>query len=119
VHVLADNGTTVETEIEAFGFIARASDDPDAFALPAMVTNLFETGAVMGIAGISDVAPRHLSRPGMPARLATHPAAARLSRRQRLLRGGFSKGHDVTRASEAGMTAKPGDPTTTAQGEGR
>ena len=170
VHVLADNGTTVEAEIEAFGFIALASDDPDAFALPAMVINLFETGAVMGSAGIADVAPRHLSRPGMPARLATHSAAARLSRRQRLLRvrlvrtdgagprraaprtwrtadvtgsdcgrqrpalasrrheprpagrGSEREGsnrHHVTHASEAGMTAKPCDPTTTAQEEGR
>ena len=159
-----------EAEIEAFGFIALASDDPDAFALPAMVINLFETDAVMGSTGISDVAARHLSRPGMPARLATHFAAARLSRRQRLLRvrlvrtdgagprraaprtwptanvtgsdcgrqrpalasrrheprpagrGSEREGsnwHHVTRASEAGMTAKSCDPTTTAQEEGR
>ena len=32
MHVLADYGT-VETEIEVFGFIARASDAPDVFAL--------------------------------------------------------------------------------------
>src|SRR5262249_13733990 len=28
VHVLADYGSTVESEIEVFGFIARANDDP-------------------------------------------------------------------------------------------
>jgi hypothetical protein len=34
VHVLADNGTTVENEVEVFGFIARANDDMRAFSLP-------------------------------------------------------------------------------------
>jgi hypothetical protein len=70
VHVLADYGTTVEAELEVFAYIARASDNPDAFALLAMVVNLFETGAVMGGAGIFDAAPGHLSRPGMPVRVA-------------------------------------------------
>ena len=44
VHVLADYGSTVECEIEVFGFIARANDDPRAFSLLAMVISLFETG---------------------------------------------------------------------------
>ena len=37
VHVVADHGTTVENEIEVFGLIARANDDPRAFSLLAMV----------------------------------------------------------------------------------
>ena len=44
VHVLADYGTTVENELEAFAFIARANDDPRGFSLLAMVVSLFETG---------------------------------------------------------------------------
>ena len=44
VHVLADYGSTVESEIEVFAFIARANDDPRAFSLLAMVISLFETG---------------------------------------------------------------------------
>src|SRR5207248_1372460 len=36
VHVLADFGTTVESEVEVFGFIARANDDMRAFSLLAM-----------------------------------------------------------------------------------
>ena len=44
VHVLADYGTTVESEVEVFGLIARANDDMHAFSLLAMVISLFETG---------------------------------------------------------------------------
>jgi hypothetical protein len=44
VHVLADYGTTVESELEVFAFIARANDDMRAFSLLAMVVSLFETG---------------------------------------------------------------------------
>jgi hypothetical protein len=36
VHVLADYGTTVESELEVFAFIARANDDMRAFSLLAM-----------------------------------------------------------------------------------
>ena len=32
VHVLADYGTTVESELEVFAFIARANDDMRAFS---------------------------------------------------------------------------------------
>jgi hypothetical protein len=45
VHVLGDYGSTVESEIEVFGLIARANPDLGGFALLAMVLNLFETGA--------------------------------------------------------------------------
>ena len=44
VHVIADYGSVVASELEVFAFIARASDKPEAFALLAMVINLFQTG---------------------------------------------------------------------------
>ncbi len=50
IHVLADYGSTVECEIEAFGFISRANDDPEAFSLLAMVLGLFETGYLFNAA---------------------------------------------------------------------
>jgi hypothetical protein len=50
IHVLADYGSTVESEIEVFGLIARANDDPHAFSLLAMVLGLFETGYLYGAA---------------------------------------------------------------------
>ncbi|MEE8600844.1 hypothetical protein [Euzebya tangerina] len=70
VHVLADFGTTVESELEVFGFISRASDDPEAFALLAMVINLFETGQLDHAAGIFEADAGHLSACGVPWRLA-------------------------------------------------
>ncbi|MEY2474982.1 MAG: hypothetical protein QOG87_297 [Actinomycetota bacterium] len=70
VHVLADYGTTVESEIEVFTFIARANHDPRAFSLMAMVISLFETGHLETGAGLFQYDPGHLSRPGMATRLA-------------------------------------------------
>lgn len=70
VHVLADYGSTVESEIEVFGFIARANDDPRAFSLLAMVVSLFETGYLARGAGLFEYDPGHLSQQGMPPRLA-------------------------------------------------
>lgn len=69
VHVLADYGTTVENELEVFGFIARANDDPRAFSLLAMVVSLFETGALAQGAGLFEADAGHLSRSGMARRL--------------------------------------------------
>ena len=69
VHVLADYGTTVENELEVFGFIARANDDPRAFSLLAMVVSVFETGALARGAGIFEADAGHLSRLGMSRRL--------------------------------------------------
>ena len=46
-----DYGSTVECEIEVFGFIARANDDPRGFSLLAMVVSLFETGYLPSAAG--------------------------------------------------------------------
>jgi len=72
IHVLAEYGSTVEGEIEVFGLISRASDDPEAFALLAMVIGLFETGYVFDAAkGFFEYDRGHLSRtPGMAVRLA-------------------------------------------------
>ncbi len=70
VHVIADYASNVESELEVFAFIARASDDPAAFALLAMVINLFQTGQLAGAAGIFDADPGHLEAEGMPERLA-------------------------------------------------
>ncbi len=63
VHVLADYGSTVESEIEVFGLISRANDDPSAFSLLAMVLGLFETGYLYGAAkGFFEYDRGHLSR---------------------------------------------------------
>lgn len=70
VHVLADYGSKVESELEVFAFIARASDNPQAFTLLAMVINLFQTGQLEGAAGIFQPDPGHLSANGMPDRFA-------------------------------------------------
>jgi hypothetical protein len=61
VHVLADYGTTVESEVEVFGLIARANDDMRAFSLLAMVISLFETGYLRTGAGLFESSPGHLS----------------------------------------------------------
>lgn len=70
VHVLANFGTKVESELEVFAFIARANDDPRAFSLLAMVVSLFETGALDRGAGLFEASPGHLSEPGVAARMA-------------------------------------------------
>ena len=70
VHVLADYGTTLQNEIEVFGFISRADDDPRAFSLLAMVISLFETGMLSTGAGLFQADTGHLSAEGMATRLA-------------------------------------------------
>ncbi|MEM7096294.1 MAG: hypothetical protein AAF567_25025 [Actinomycetota bacterium] len=70
VHVLADYGTKVESELEIFAFIARANDDPRGFALLAMVVSLFETGYLESGAGLFEAFPGQLSRDGMAVRVA-------------------------------------------------
>jgi hypothetical protein len=61
IHVVADYGTTVESEIEVFAFIARANDDMHAFSLLAMVVSLFETGYLRTGAGLFQSDVGHLS----------------------------------------------------------
>lgn len=70
VHVLADYGTTLESEIEVFGLIAWADDDPRGFSLLAMAIGLFETGLVDSAAGLFESDTGHLSGSGMATRLA-------------------------------------------------
>jgi len=70
VHVLADYGTRVESELEVFAFIARANDDPRAFSLLAMVVSLFETGYLRSGAGIFESSPGQLSQAGVATRVA-------------------------------------------------
>jgi hypothetical protein len=71
VHVLADFGSTVESEIEVFSFIATANEDPRAFSLQAMVLSLFETGNLATGAGLFEASSGHLSTSGdaMAARM--------------------------------------------------
>ena len=71
VHVLADYGTTVESELEVFAFIARANDDMRAFSLLAMVISLFETGYLRTGAGLFEASPGHISsHDGVAVRIA-------------------------------------------------
>ncbi len=70
VHVTADYGTTVESELEVFAFIARANDDMRAFSLLAMVVSLFETAYLPKAAGLFESDRGHLSQSGVAARLA-------------------------------------------------
>ena len=71
MHVLADYGSTVESEVEVFGLIARANDDMHAFSLLAMVIALFETGYLAHGAGLFESSPGHFSsNPAMAMRLA-------------------------------------------------
>jgi hypothetical protein len=70
VHVLAGYGSTVESEIEVFAFIARANDDPRAFSLLAQIVSLFETGYAAAGMGLFEYDRGHLSHEGMTTRLA-------------------------------------------------
>jgi hypothetical protein len=70
MHVLAEYGSTVECELEVFGFIARANDDPRGFSLLAMVISLFETGYLASGMGLFQYDRGHLSHQGMAVRLA-------------------------------------------------
>ncbi len=71
VHVLADYGTTIEGEIEVFGFLGRADPDPKGFAWLATMIGLFETGYIHA-QGFFDanVRDRVMDNPGMDVRLA-------------------------------------------------
>src|SRR6266496_5029399 len=69
-HVLAGYGTALENEIEVFGLMARANDDPRAFSLLAMVVSLFETGYLATGAGLFEADAGHLHESGMAYRMA-------------------------------------------------
>jgi hypothetical protein len=70
VHLVADYGTVVESELEVFAFVARANDDPRGFSLLAMVVSLFETGYLRAGAGLFEAFPGQLSRAGVATRVA-------------------------------------------------
>ncbi|MEQ8842297.1 MAG: hypothetical protein RIB98_15035 [Acidimicrobiales bacterium] len=70
VHVLADYGSRLEAEIEVFAFMARASDNPEAFALLGMAITLFHTGLLPAAAGLFEADHGVLDLDGMPERLA-------------------------------------------------
>ncbi len=70
VHVLADYGSRLEAEIEVFAFMARASDNPEAFALLGMAITLFHTGLLPDAAGFFVADSGVLHEAGMPERLA-------------------------------------------------
>lgn len=70
VHVLADYGTRVESELEVFAFIAWSGNDVHAFSILETVVGLFETGYLHRGVGVFEADPGHLSRPGMVKRFA-------------------------------------------------
>jgi len=61
IHVLGDYGTTVESELEVFGLISRASDDPRAFTLLVQVLGLFEAGYLQAGMGLFQMDVGHVS----------------------------------------------------------
>ena len=61
MHVIADYGSLIESEIEIFGLISRANDNTDGFSLLTMVISLFETGRLSSVA-IFEQDPSHLSK---------------------------------------------------------
>ena len=71
MHVLADYGTTLAGELEAFALVGRADPDPKGFAWLATMVGLFETGYVheQGFFQV-DVRERSLQGTGMGVRLA-------------------------------------------------
>jgi len=69
VHVLADYGSTVESELEVFALIARANDDPRGFSLLAMVVSLFETGYLRTGAGLFEALPGQMEHKGVAQRV--------------------------------------------------
>lgn len=70
VHIVAEYGTRVESELEVFAFIAFACDDFRAFSLFAMVVSLFETGHLEHGAGLFEAFPCQMSREGIATRVA-------------------------------------------------
>lgn len=71
VHVLADYGTRMESELEVFALVGRADPDPKGFAWLATMIGLFETGYVAAHGPFRvNVQEHHLQLPGMDVRLA-------------------------------------------------
>jgi len=71
VHILADYGTRMESELEVFALVGRADPDPKGFAWLATMIGLFETGYVDAHGPFrANVQEHHLQLPGMEVRLA-------------------------------------------------
>ena len=72
VHVLCDYGTDPEGEIEVFGFIAGASDDPRAFVNFAFTLALFQNASVTTVGGkrVAIARADTLAEPGAAERFA-------------------------------------------------
>jgi hypothetical protein len=100
MHVVADYGSTVECELEVFGFIARADDDPRGFSLLAMVISLFETGYLASGAGLFHYDRGHLSHRGMAVRLAD-------AMRRGALCAAHAGGPDLLKIDWFGHAARP------------
>ncbi|MGF1469321.1 MAG: hypothetical protein ACFCGT_24650 [Sandaracinaceae bacterium] len=82
IHVLADYGTVVDSEVEVFGFIASAIPDPRGFSFLVAVLGLFETGTIREDAGgVLQADEHHLQRDGMAERLADALRRGRLCHR--------------------------------------
>jgi len=103
LHVIADYGSTVESEIEVFGLISRADDDPRAFSLLAMVLSLFETG-MLHAATIFEFDPNHLSHDSR--RMAIRLADAM---RRGAIIGAHFDGHDLLTVDWFAWADKPLD----------
>lgn len=69
VHVLADYGTALDSELEVFAFVARTNPNPHGFWFLALVVSLFETGNIARGAGLFEANPGHLSSPGVAQRV--------------------------------------------------
>jgi hypothetical protein len=71
VHVLADYGTNLKGELEAFAMIGQADPDPKGFAWITTLIGLFETGYVADAGFFQvDLRERHLDTPEMHIRVA-------------------------------------------------
>ena len=100
VHVLTEYGSTVECEIEVFGFISRANDDPRGFSLLAQIIGLFETGYTASGMGLFQYDRGHLSHQGMAVRLAD-------AMRRGALCGAHAGGPDLLRRDWFGDADRP------------
>jgi hypothetical protein len=100
LHVITDYGSTVESEIEVFAFIARANDDPRGFSFLAMIVSLFETGYMAKGAGLFEYDRGHLSHEGMAVRLAD-------AMRRGALCGAHAGGPDLMRRDWFADAARP------------
>ena len=121
VHVVADFGTTVASELEVFAFIARANDDMRAFSLLAMVVSLFETGYLRAGAGLFEAFPGNLSaEAGMAVRVtdAMRRGAAVPRRGHRLRQHRLPAGRLVRAGAAAGRGGPAPVPRATEVGRG-